>query len=118
MIYKFLEEILETKSDTVWIGNKAIKNLEKPDKLIWSNERIDPKVPQDAEEGEQDVRVVQKGGSIKSGKKILIHKQPPPATDKDKTTTTTTTPTDKDKTTTTTTTPTDKDKTTTTTHTA
>ena len=106
------------QSDTVWIGNKAIKNLEKPDKLIWSNEQIDLKVPQDAEEGEQDVRVVQKGGSIKSGKKILIHKQPPPATDKDKTTTTTTTPTDKDKTTTTTTTPTDKDKTTTTTHTA
>lgn len=65
-------------SDTVWIGNKAIKSSEGPGKIIWSNERIDLKVPQDVEEGEQDVRVVQKGGSVKSGKKILIRKPPPP----------------------------------------
>lgn len=60
------------ESDTVWIGNKSIKSSDQPDKLIWSDERIDLKVPDDISPGDHDVRVVKKGSSVKYSKKITI----------------------------------------------
>jgi len=60
------------ESDTVWIGNKSIKSSDHPDKLIWSDERIDLKVPNDISPGVHDVRVVKKGSSVKYSNKIKI----------------------------------------------
>ena len=61
------------ESDTVWIGNKAVKASDHPSNItMWTDERIDVKVPTSVQGKEFEVRVVKKGSSVKYSKPIKI----------------------------------------------
>ncbi len=63
------------ESDTVWIGSTRINSSVQPNDLIWSDDRIDLKVPENIQ-GEFRIRVVKKGSSVEYKDKINIL-QPP-----------------------------------------
>ena len=67
------------ESDTIWIGTTRINSTNQPNDLIWSDDRIDLKIPLEIQ-GYFPIRVVKKGSSVEYKDKIVILSPPrPPA---------------------------------------